>query len=123
MRKSAFVLAVSVLTLAVLAGAQTSNTGAIAGLVTDASGAAVPGATVTVINSGTGAAAVLRTQRNGNYTAPLLLPGAYSVEISAQGFTTAHYPQVQVNVAETETLNAKLALGSEQQTVTVTAQG
>ena len=60
--------------------------GNISGTVTDSQGAAVPGATVTVANTGTGTSTRLTTNASGYYEAPLLLPGAYSVTVESSGF-------------------------------------
>jgi outer membrane receptor protein involved in Fe transport len=86
-------LALSLLTFAGLAMvaaapvayAQTAVTGAISGAVMDGTGAVVPGATVTVVNTGTNAKMVLTTNAEGRYTAPQLTPGTYKVSATAAG--------------------------------------
>ena len=61
-------------------------TGTLVGHVTDASGAVIPNANVTVTNVDTGEAKILTTNEAGDYTAPLLKPGNYRVTVSAAAF-------------------------------------
>src|ERR1700692_1329682 len=65
---------------------QGETTSAIVGQVSDASGAAVPGATVTVTNKETGLRRSASTDNSGRFNFPLLKPGAYSVKVEATGF-------------------------------------
>ena len=74
--------------------AQTTISGDIAGTVTDPSGAAVPGATVTATDTATGAVKVVTTGDAGAYRVSLLQPGAYTLSVADAGFKT-----VQLNVA------------------------
>ena len=60
--------------------------GNISGTVTDSQAGIVPGASVTVANTGTGSISRLETNANGYYEAPLLLPGNYSITIEQPGF-------------------------------------
>jgi hypothetical protein len=99
--------------LSALAYGQTAGTGAIAGVVSDPSGAVVSQATIKVTNNQTG----------GNYTVPLLPPGAYMVEVSKSGFKTSTYRAVTVNVTEIAPLNIQLQVGAVSETVDVTGQG
>ena len=69
--------------------AQTAVTGGLNGVVTDSTGAVVPGATVTIVNTATGDTRVLTTNAAGRYTAPFLKPGAYTVSASAQGLQSS----------------------------------
>ena len=103
------------------AWAQTSNTGALSGTVTDQTGAVIANATVTVTNLGTGQTRTTKTNANGSYTFGLLSPGSYSVKISAAGFEASEVPSVAVNVTETASLNRSLQVGAQTQEVTVTA--
>ena len=82
-------LALTLLFLAVtLAGAQTFR-GTILGTVTDASGANVPGATVTAHNTDTGLARTTETQADGSYRIPELPTGTYDVTIEKGGFRSS----------------------------------
>lgn len=102
--------------------AQTASTGALAGVVTDQSGAVVPGAALHVVNVKTGDARDFTTQQNGSYLAPFLLPGTYRVEVSKSGFNTSVLNGITVSVTETSTLNVKLQVGATAQTVTVSTE-
>ncbi|HBY63242.1 MAG TPA: hypothetical protein DEH78_25755, partial [Solibacterales bacterium] len=74
------------LLLAVQALVSQTFTGVILGTVRDSTGAVVPKVEITVINAGTGARVSAVTDEQGNFTAPLLPPGAYRLEASAPGF-------------------------------------
>lgn len=65
---------------------QAGVTGSILGRVSDATDAAIPGATVTVIDTATGAKRVLKTNDAGEYTLPELPTGPYTVRVEAPGF-------------------------------------
>lgn len=72
-----------------LFGQNTPGTGSISGLITDASGAAVPNAIVIIENPSNGVRRELTTTERGGFNAPSLIPAAgYSVTISAKGFAT-----------------------------------
>lgn len=101
--------------------AQTAGTGAISGVITDASGAVVPGATVTVTNAATGDTRTVKSTPEGNYSATLLPPGTYSVTVSKEGFKESKHTGIVVSVTETQALTIKLEVGSTSQTVEVSA--
>ncbi len=90
---------------------QSATTGALAGAVTDPSGAALPHVTVRLANSATMATQNAVTGDNGAYTFSLLSPGAYEVQFAAPGFKTARISSVAVNVGESPTLDAALERG------------
>ncbi|MDP8982993.1 MAG: TonB-dependent receptor [Acidobacteriota bacterium] len=97
-------------------------TGSIAGTVRDASGAGVPGAKVTV--TATEQNQVVRTatsDASGNYSAPLLAVGKYSVSVEAPGFKKSTQTDINLNVNDQLTVNVKLEVGDVQQEVTVQA--
>ena len=99
--------------------AQTANTGALVGTVTDASGAVVPGAQIVATNNATGQATSALSNAQGYYQVPLLPPGNYSVDASRNGFKAADFDHVTVQVTETATLNVKLQVGAVSQKVVV----
>ena len=80
--------------------AQTSQ-GRISGQVTDTSGGAVVGATVTIENLGTHVKRVLQTNSAGDYVAPALEPGFYSIAVEAKGFSKVVRERVQIEVQMT----------------------
>lgn len=99
-----------------LAHAQTAS---IAGTVTDASGAAVPGARVIAHNTATGADRSTDTGAAGTYGLPNLTPGNYDISVEKTGFATAQFTSVVLTVAQQLALNAKLELGKVTETVQV----
>src|ERR1700739_797039 len=72
------------------------NTGRILGTITDQSGGVIAGAMVTVNNTGTGVARTLTTDQAGEYIAPNLLPGTYSVRATSTGFQTFERQKIDV---------------------------
>lgn len=98
---------------------QSASTGAIAGTVTDPTGAIVANATVSVTSLATGQVRTLQTSGDGLYKATLLPPGHYQVKVEAPGFAAADIPDVNVLVTETPVVNVKLAVGSTAQSVEV----
>jgi carboxypeptidase family protein len=101
--------------------AQSAGTGALAGIVTDPSGAAIPNVSVTLTNLDTNQARIVATTADGNYKFSLLRPGAYRVRFTANGFKTAEVASVTINVTETPVLDQTLELGSQTEQVTVEA--
>ncbi len=101
--------------------AQSASTGALAGTVTDPSGAVISGATVTATSLATGQTRTATTDANGLYKFSLLPPGNYSVNFSAKGFKTIEVPSTTVNVTETVELNRGLEIGAQTQEVTVSS--
>jgi hypothetical protein len=102
--------------------AQSAGTGALAGTVTDSSGAVIPNATVTVTNTETNQARTITTGTDGTYKFALLPPGTYRVRFSAVGFKAAEVPSVTVNVTETPVLNRSLDVGTQSEAVVVQAE-
>lgn len=102
---------------------QAANTGTLAGTVTDQSGAAVVGATVTLVDTATNAQRTAVTNDAGRYIIANVVPSIYNVTISKTGFRAAKFVKQEVDVSTVLTLNASLELGSISQTVEVTATG
>ncbi|HKQ74561.1 MAG TPA: carboxypeptidase regulatory-like domain-containing protein [Blastocatellia bacterium] len=97
------------------------STGTIQGTVTDPTGAAVPGAKVTVRNQATGIERIVETDSNGNYQTVALPPGVYRVEAQAQGFSSQGVDGLPLEVSRIAVQNIQLKLGEFTQTVSVTA--
>jgi hypothetical protein len=116
-----FLCFVALLLCVLVAGAQTSSTGALTGTITDPSGAVISGATVTITNVGTGQSRDATTDSSGVYKFSLLQPGNYSLKFSATGFKPAEVSSVTVNITETPVLNEKLEIGGQTSEVTVEA--
>jgi len=100
--------------------AQTSN-GAIAGAMTDKTGAGVPGATVTVSSEELGAKRSTTTDAVGTYRIEALIPGKYLVVVTAQGFAELKIANVEVRGSYPTTVNGVLEVASVAATITVEA--
>ncbi|HEX8090155.1 MAG TPA: carboxypeptidase-like regulatory domain-containing protein, partial [Blastocatellia bacterium] len=95
--------------------------GSISGTVTDASGAIVPGATVTITSVERKTSDIVTTNESGLYVKERLLPGNYEVKFEAQGFKQGLVSSVVVNVDAQTKVDAALEPGAISDTVTVTA--
>jgi hypothetical protein len=96
-------------------------TGRILGTVLDPTGAGIPTAEVTISNQETGISLTLRTDTVGNYIAPSLAPGLYSVKVAANGFRTSIANGNTVSVAQTTRVDVTLQVGTLAESVEVTA--
>ncbi len=99
--------------------AQTASTGAITGVVTDPSNAAIADARVVATNSSTGLARNAQTTADGTYIVTLIPPGDYTLSVEKTGFKTYLLKNVTVLVTQTTTINVKLQLGQVASTVEV----
>lgn len=114
-----FLLSLGLL-LPVTLQAQTGGEAGIQGTVTDAVGAAIPNATVTVTNDATGVAITRQTTGDGLYTVSPILPGTYTVRVKAQGFSDFIQKNLTANALVMTPLNVSLKVGSADTTVEVT---
>lgn len=94
-------------------------TGAIAGMITDATGARIPGAKVTITNGQTGLKRALVTSDVGTYSAAALLPGLYEVAADIPGFSRVAR-SATVDAGSTTDVNFVMQVGASPETVTVT---
>ena len=99
-----------------------STTADITGTVTDASGASLPNAKVTLTNLGTKEVRTAQTTAAGDYTFTQLGPGTYSIQVSQSGFKTFTIPSIALSASDRAREDAKLQVGSEGETVQVTGQ-
>ena len=90
------------------------------GMVTDTTGAALPGATVTILNLGTGASRELQTDSAGRYTVPVLPPGDYEVHVTLTGFQPFARRGLRLAVGQDAAIDVKLELGTVAEEITVT---
>src|ERR1700674_2917892 len=90
------ILGVLLFSLSLLA----QNNGRILGTVTDQTGAVLQGATVSIIDTQRGLARTLTTDSAGEYNAPTLIPGAYTVRVEAKGFKTLDRQNVVLEVGQ-----------------------
>ncbi len=93
----------------------------LTGQVTDPSGAVIPGAMVAAVQNSTQTTYTGRTTGAGVYYIPYVLPGLYTVTVTAPGFSTFTQQNVLLQTSQTFALNVKLQVGAATQKVTVTA--
>ena len=106
---------------ATLAVAQGETTSAIVGQVTDATTAAIPGATVTITNRETGLQRSAKTDDEGRFNFPQLKPGTYSVKVEAEGFALQQNDNVFSGLGQKQTVNFTLRVAESKQTLEVSA--
>src|SRR2546427_4092738 len=107
----------------VAAMAQVETTSRISGIVTDPTGAVIPGVSVVVRNQNTGAMRDVTTDATGYYSVVSLLPGTYTVTVTKDGFKKAAVTGQVLDVASPVKLDFTLELGTTSQKVTVSAAG
>ncbi|HWQ55812.1 MAG TPA: TonB-dependent receptor [Bryobacteraceae bacterium] len=96
--------------------------GTITGRVADPTDAVIANAEVRATNVATGVAAVTRTNESGNYVLAYLIPGTYTVEVEIAGFKKFVRQGIGVRVGDNVNVEAKLEVGSQAETVQVTAE-
>jgi hypothetical protein len=96
--------------------------GTILGSVTDPSGAVISNAKVTLINEGTGLTRTVTTDTNGEYVAPSLPTGHYTVMSEITGFKTLTMSNVEVGVDQRVRIDLKLEVGAMTESVSITAE-
>jgi hypothetical protein len=99
---------------------QNTNSGEIKGTVTDSSNAVIPGATVTILNIGTGVSMITVTNGDGIYDAPSVPTGEYTITFTKAGFRDAVRKGITLHLA-TIAIDASLQVGIATQQVVVTA--
>ncbi len=120
-RALAIRLAVLGMFLLLVTGAQGQGiTGSITGTVTDTTGAAVPGATVTITQIDTNAVHTVATSDAGTYTVTQLPPGHYTVKIDKPAFKSFKQTSITLQIDQTVQISPQLSVGGSQQTVEVT---
>jgi hypothetical protein len=113
---------ISALAMQVPALAQGETTSAIVGSVTDPSGAAITGATVTVTNAENGLKRSVKTDESGRFSFPQLKPGTYSVKAGADRFETRQNSSVAAGLGQRQTVDFRLGIASSSETILVTEQ-
>jgi hypothetical protein len=97
------------------------TTGTILGTVRDSTGAVVPGATVTITDTGKGTVSTYTTDANGDYNAPFLIPGTYNVVVEKGGFKRAVSNNVVLDVDQHARTDFNMEIGQAAETVEVTS--
>src|SRR5712671_541904 len=101
---------------------QTANTGAIAGSVSDPSGAPVAGAAVVINREATGEERDLTTNAEGIFSVPFLTPGNYDLTVRAPGFKPLVLKSVLVQITEVSRLKIQLSISGAKEQITVSAK-
>jgi hypothetical protein len=116
------VLKILVLLIATAAAIDAQSNGALTGLVSDQSGAVVPGARITLTNSATGVVSSTITNQAGVYTFPSVLIGSYELRVEASGFKSFVRTHVTVETGQTVRSDVPLEVGVTQESISVTAE-
>ena len=103
------------------AAAQVRDTASLFGTVTDAQGAVVPGARITINNAATGVSRSVVTDSSGGYVFSLLPVGSYNLTIEQTGFRKYERRNILLQANENIRVDAALDVGNVQETVTVDA--
>lgn len=97
------------------------TTGSVVGIITDASGAAIPNANIIVLNVDTGISRSAASEASGNYRVPSLTPGRYKVSAETAGFRTATREGITLQVDQDVRVDFALQVGDVKQELTITA--
>jgi len=98
-----------------------AGTSTVTGIVSDPAGQVVPGASVTLINTGTNASRTTTSNDVGKYSFEFVQPGDYRIEVEAKNFKKSVLNDVHALVAQSTSADVKLELGQVNETVTVSA--
>jgi hypothetical protein len=93
--------------------------GRILGTVTDQTGAVLPGATVSITDTERGLARTVNTDSAGEYNAPNLIPGTYTIRVEAKGFKALDRQNVVLEVGKEVRVDLTPQTGEQTQTITV----
>ncbi len=110
----------SCLLLLCASGLAQSTNGRILGIVTDQTGAVLPGAKVTITDTERGISRTLTTNEVGEYVAPNLQPGLYKITGEASNFKKVERPAIRLEVAKDIRIDLQLTTGNASEVVTVT---
>ncbi len=101
---------------------QGETTSAIIGQVSDASGAAVPGAAVTATNKETGLKRSAKTDDSGRFNFPQLKPGSYLVKVEAEGFEPLQNEAISAGLGQKQTADFRLKIAQSNQTIEISSE-
>lgn len=123
MKASSFTLALAILSLASTLLGQGTDSGSLRGRITDSTGAALPGATITAVSPAViGGRLTAVTSSEGLYRFPALPPGIYEVRMELQGFKAVSVADVRINVGVGLTIDKVLELAAVEEAVTVVGE-
>lgn len=120
--RSTLVLGLCLFLSAAFVSAQTISTSQIRGVVQDASGAAVAGASVKLTQTATGAVRTTTSAADGSYALPDLSVGTYDLEVTKEGFSKYVQKNIVLQVGVNPTINVSMMVGAVTQEVTVQAE-
>src|SRR6478672_8384981 len=120
LRQVLVVLALAIASMPATLAAQAVS-GTIIGTVTDSSGSVIPNAKVTIVNEGTGLTRNLQSDSNGEFTAPSLPTGHYTVIAELTGFKTLTLSNIELGVDQRARIDLKLEVGAMTESVSVEA--
>ena len=95
--------------------------GTVGGRIVDPSGSAMPNVTVEITNTATNTKASTKTNEQGDYLAPYLLAGTYTITANSGGFKTFFRPGIEVHIGDRLQVDITMEIGEQSQRVTVTA--
>lgn len=101
--------------------AQSADTGAVFGTITESSGAVLPGSSVTITNLATNRAEVQTTNDSGFYSREALPSGDYSISVSHGGFSTTKVDRIHLDPGQRREVSAVMTVGGVNTTVSVEA--
>jgi len=116
-------IALFITELPVVSAQSAAANGTLSGTVVDPQGNVIAEAQVTIRNTDLAFTRAVATDESGNFTLPAIPAGAYTVQVSATGFTLKKPPRIQVGVGSSVRITLKLDLATAQQEVTVTGRG
>src|SRR5258708_2771852 len=97
------------------------DSGSISGVVSDTTGAVIPGARVQIVQENTNVATDLLTNASGFYAAPALRPGAYRIAVTKEGFRAERRTGIELRVQDRLEVSFQLEVGTASAEVTVSA--
>ncbi len=122
MRKAFWMISVLAVALCAQAVAKAQDTASVTGVVTDTTGALIPGASVKLDNTATSVSYSAVTNSLGSYTIANIAPGpGYKLTISRNGFKPVVITDIYLNIDATRTQNVKMSVGTTTETVQVSA--
>jgi Carboxypeptidase regulatory-like domain/TonB-dependent Receptor Plug Domain len=104
------------------AWAQGSTTGSIRGTVQDPTGGVLPGATITLTNTGTKAVQTATSDGRGQFILGGIFPGTYDMKVELSGFKSYEQKAIAISPTDNRGIDVKLEVGAQSETVTVTSQ-
>jgi hypothetical protein len=113
---------VCLLMVASMAWSQATQSGSVSGLVTDQSGAVIPGASISLVDTATNQAINTMSNAAGRYVIVNVASGHYVLKVTHEGFTSANVSNIEMTIGAAVVIDAQMKVGSTKETVVVEAQ-